>query len=120
MSESHNFGKKAEQHVANFLSEKGYQIIEQNWRFSHLEVDIIAKQNDFIVIVEVKARKNKDLTFDEIITLKKQKNLINAAEKYLEKKDLDNELRFDVAFVSVDKDIYNINYIENAFYSMLE
>ncbi|MEA3451822.1 MAG: YraN family protein [Bacteroidota bacterium] len=120
MSKSHNFGKKAEQKVVDFLTEKDYQILERNWRFSHLEVDIIALHKNFIVIIEVKARKNRDLNFDEIITLKKQKNLINAAEKYLDKKDLDNELRFDVAFVSMKKSTYEIEYIENAFYSMLE
>ena len=120
MNKSHNFGKEAEQKVADFLSKKGYLILERNWRFSHLEVDIIAKHNNFIVIIEVKARKNQNLTFDEIITIKKQKNLINAAEKYLDKKDLDNELRFDVAFVTIKNSIYEIEYIENAFYSMLE
>ncbi len=120
MSYSYDFGKKAEQKVADFLSEKGYLILERNWRFSHLEVDIIAKDQDFIVFVEVKARKNNYQTFDEIISIKKQKNLINAAEKYLDLKNLDNELRFDVAFVIPKSTKFHIEYIENAFYSMPE
>ena len=120
MSQTHNFGKEAEQKVTEFLLKKGYLILENNWRISHLEVDIIAQDKDFIVIVEVKARRNNYLSFDEIISLRKQRNLINAAEKYLDQKDLDNELRFDVAFVTIEKKQYKIEYIQNAFYSMPE
>lgn len=120
MSESYNFGSIAETEVANFLTKKNYKILERNWRFSHLEIDIISKIENFIIITEVKARKNKYLNFDEIISLKKQQNLITAAEKYLDLMELDLELRFDVAFVTTKNSQLQIEYIENAFYSMPE
>jgi putative endonuclease len=120
MSVSHNFGKQAEALVVDFLKQATYEILETNWRFSHLEVDIIAKKDDFIVFVEVKARHRKNSAFDEIISIKKQKNIISAAEKFLEINDLENELRFDVAFVFKQNNKLIIDYIENAFYGMIE
>lgn len=120
MSISYNFGKEAEKFAQNYLKSKNYKILDTNWRYSRLEVDIIAKKNDFIIIVEVKARKNLDLNFDEIISDRKQKNLINAAEKYLDKKDLDCEVRFDVIFISKTNNKFYANHIENAFYSTID
>lgn len=120
MSISHNFGKEAEKIAENYLRTNKYKILDTNWRYSRLEVDIIAQKDDFLIIVEVKARKNLDLNFDEIVSIKKQKNLINAAEKYLDKKDLDFEVRFDVIMIHKINNKFDINHIKNAFYSTLD
>jgi len=119
MAKHNDFGIEAEKKALEFLLNKKYTILETNWRVSRLEADIIALHNGFLVIVEVKARKHLPDSFNEIISIKKQENLINLAEKYLEKKDIDNELRFDAIFVTKNKGIFNIEHIENAFYSML-
>lgn len=120
MAESYNFGKEAEKLAKEFLVERNYKILETNWRYSRLEVDIIAQKDDFLIIIEVKARKSSNLNFEEVVTTQKQKNLITAAEKYLEEKDLDLEVRFDVVFIYKQKNNYTIAHIENAFYSILD
>ncbi len=120
MAESYNFGKKAEIIAEKYLLENGYKILDKNWRYSRLEVDIVAQKDIFLIIVEVKARKNTHLNFEEVVTLKKQKNLITAAEKYLEEKDIDLEIRFDVIFIYPKSKSFEIEHIENAFYATLD
>jgi len=116
----HNeFGHNAESLAAQFLSDRGYEIVEKNWRVSRLEADIIAVKDEFLIIVEVKARNFMYVSFEEIVSLKKQKNLIDLAEKYLEKNDLDYEVRFDVILVDKKNERTEIKHIENAFYSTL-
>jgi len=119
MSKSAEFGKIAENLAQEFLFKNDYQIVEKNWRFSRFEVDLIAIKDGLLIIVEVKARNNVDLNFDEIVTHKKQKHLIEAAEKYLDIKEYDFEVRFDVVIVTKQKSDYKINHIKNAFYSWI-
>ena len=109
-------GKSAENKSVRLLQSKGYKIIKTNWRYSHLEVDIIAENNDFIVFVEVKMRNNTDLNFDEIVSRRKQRNIINAADKFINKYEIDKEARFDVIIVSPQ----DIKHIEAAFYPEIE
>ncbi len=111
-----NKGKSAEIRSVKLLQNKGYKILKTNWRYSHLEVDIIAENDNFIVFVEVKMRNNTDLNFDEIITRRKQKNIINAADKFINKYEIDKEVRFDVIIISPKE----IKHIESAFYPEVE
>ena len=117
---SSDFGKKAEKLAQEYLKSKSYKILEKNWRTSHLEVDLIARKDDFVVIIEVKARKYENNNFEEVVSRKKQENLIKAAENYLELHDLENELRFDVIFVYKKGKTFEINHVENAFYATLD
>ncbi len=111
-----NKGKSAENKSVKLLQNKGYKILKTNWRYSHLEVDIIAENDDFIVFVEVKLRNNTDLNFDEIISRRKQRNIINAADKFINKYEIDKEARFDVIIISP----HEIKHIESAFYPEIE
>ena len=97
MAEHNKKGVEGEQILQKYLSNLGYKILETNWRFQKAEVDIIAKNNDFLVFVEVKTRVNN--LFGEpqtFVSEKKQALFKTAAEAYLEEKDFDNEIRFDV------------------------
>jgi len=58
MAKHNEFGKQGEELAAQFLMEKGYEILERNWRNRHKEIDIIAKDGEELVIVEVKTRKS--------------------------------------------------------------
>ncbi len=120
MSKHNEFGNKAEKIAVKFLNDKNYKILDKNWRYSHLEADIIAFKDNFLVIVEVKARKHFNDNFEEIVPIKKQKHLINLAEKYLEEKNFDYEIRFDVIFITKKNKNFRINHIENAFYPIVE
>ena len=56
MSESYTFGQIAEQRAVTYLKKTDYDILEQNYRYRIAEIDIIARKDNFIIVVEVKAR----------------------------------------------------------------
>ena len=73
----HDFGLQCEFMARNYLEQQGYLILESNWRCGHKEIDIIAKERDMLVIVEVKARENEDYTHaEDAVDEKKMRNLI--------------------------------------------
>ena len=120
MSEHNDLGKTGELTAQDYLEKKGYKILEQNWRSGSWEIDIIAKHNDVLVIVEVKTRSSN--YFGEpymAVTKQKQRLLIKAAEAYVIRKNLNLEVRFDIISINYLKGSPTINHIENAFYPTL-
>ena len=102
-------GKQAEK----FLKKLGYKIIENNSYSRFGEIDIIAKDNDVLVFVEVKKRKNTSFGGGaEYVTVSKQKKIIATANLFLQKHNIDCDVRFDVIEINDD----NINHIKNAFF----
>lgn len=110
-------GAIGENYAVNYLQCNGYQIVCQNWRHRHLEVDIIAHKDQFLVFIEVKTRSNKLTgTPDITINFKKQERLIRAAEHYLTENHLKDEIRFDVLSVYGNSpQNFEFELIENAF-----
>lgn len=108
-------GDFGEDLVEEYLRNKGYDILDRNFRKPFGEIDIIARIDEIVVFVEVKTRKNKDFANpSEAVTISKQQKIIKASQVYLMENDLtDSIIRFDVAeVIRVDGEI---NYIENAF-----
>ena len=60
MAEHNDLGKQGEALAVEFLQKNGYTILETNWTFQKAEVDIIARKNNFLAVVEVKTRSNID------------------------------------------------------------
>jgi putative endonuclease len=114
-------GKLGEDLASVMLAEKGYKIIKRNFRFSHGEIDIVAKDGDTLVFVEVKTRRSDEYgTPESALTPAKQKQIIKIAKAYLYINDIsDIQCRFDVIGIIMP---YNsapqINHIENAFIEM--
>jgi putative endonuclease len=78
-------GNKGEEMAAIYLKEKGYKILECNWRYSHWEVDIIAAKDKMLYFFEIKTRRSEKFGYpEESIGKKKMQNLRNAAEQYQE------------------------------------
>lgn len=117
MAKHNIFGKEAERKAAIYLENKGYKILKKNWRFKHLEIDIIAHdlKTDEIAIVEVKARINPIIDPIDSITKSKRRNLIKAADQYLNEKEIEKECRFDIIIIEKIKDNWKIEHIDNAF-----
>ncbi len=115
---SHNqLGNKGEQIARNYLTKKGYIIKEQNWRYKHKEIDIIALKDEQLIIVEIKTRSSDDWQHpSESITNAKIKFLVDATEAYIMEHDLDMETRFDVVSVIKNKNEWQIEHEEEAFY----
>ncbi|AOY77332.1 YraN family protein [Clostridium formicaceticum] len=112
-------GHYGEQLSRKYFINKGYLILNSNYRTRLGEIDIIAQKDDTIIFVEVKTRKT--MTFGlarEAVNYKKQVTLIKLAEQYIQYKKLKNmNFRFDVMEVqwNENKNQYEINHIENAF-----
>jgi len=121
MAEHNELGRLGEKLALDFLVAKGYQILEQNWVCGHKEIDIIAKDGDELVIVEVKTRRVTYLVDpEETVDVFKQRYLIWAAENYINKNNLDVDVRFDIICIVIDKNNkHRIEHIEDAFYPKL-
>ncbi len=118
MAEHNVTGAKGEELAAEFLKKKGYIILETNWRFKNLEADIIASFSSTLVIAEVKTRKSNYFGEPEtFVNKQKQKNLINTANEYVLRNNLDLEVRFDIISIILGNDQTKINHIEGAFYA---
>ena len=90
-------GTWGEELAAAYLREKGYAILERDWHSNHKDIDIVAQQNDCIVFVEVKARRNRDfIEPEQAVDYKKQRNLRMAINHYIKLHRIDNPWRFDV------------------------
>ncbi len=120
MAEFHELGNKGEDMAAGYLRKNGYKILETNWRKGSLEVDIIAQKDDILVVAEVKTRSTNYFGEpEEFVTKAKQKNLIKAANFYIQLNNLDVETRFDIISVLIKGDQHKVHHIEDAFYPTL-
>lgn len=120
MTKNIKLGSEGENAAADFLTAKGYTVKHRNWRYKHKEVDIIAFTDDTIVFAEVKSRSG---TYFEqpfqAVTKKKQRFLIEAANAYIEKYEIDLEARFDILSLVKTENGFNIDHIEDAFYPLV-
>jgi putative endonuclease len=114
---SQKAGKDGEALARKHLLRLGYKILESNWRFKKLEVDLIAEIADTIVFVEVKTRKSNIFGEPEVfVTRKKQNFLIAAAHQYLTENNISLESRFDIISVLLHQDDQIVKHLEGAFY----
>lgn len=111
------FGKAAEEDAANYLSEKGYKILERNFRSRFGEIDIIAKDGVVTVFVEVKARRNDNKgTSLSAVTPSKQRKISLTALYYMKANNiLGQRARFDVVAVEGFGQNLRFRLIQNAF-----
>jgi putative endonuclease len=102
----------------NYLVDKGYRIREVNWRYARAEIDLIAEIDGKIIFVEVKTRRSTAHGEPEdFVDYRKEKQLEFASLAYIEMVDHQDEIRFDIiAIVFENKDLYQINHIEDAFW----
>ena len=116
MIEPHELGKLGEELAVEYLTKKGYRILERNWHSGHKEIDIIALYDDLLVIVEVKTRKSDEFGDPDIAVGKlKQQMLIRAADAYVRYKNLDVDVRFDIISIVISDGEPEIEHIEDAF-----
>ena len=117
MTERKKTGDKGEEIAANYLEKKGYTILFRNWQYMHKELDLVAQFNNELIIVEVKTRIAGSLISPlEAVNLKKQRFIITAANAFIEKHNVNLEVRFDIITIVYNFNNYIIEHIENAFY----
>ena len=116
-----SIGKSGEDEAAKVLEKKGYKILDRNYRTRYGEVDIVARDGQTIVFVEVKKRRsNRYGSAKEAIGQKKMKRLAMAAKDYILKhseghaKGLNS--RFDVVSIETHRDLNGrVEHVKNAF-----
>ena len=111
------FGEKGEAIAVRQLKKAGYKIIDTNYRTQLGEIDIIAKEKDTIVFVEVKARRSVHFgSPKQAVTLQKQKKISMVALYYLKTIGRSSaKARFDVVAVISNRDEPRVEIIKNAF-----
>lgn len=116
MAQHNDFGKLAEEKAVVFLQAKGYQILAQNYRFQKAEIDIIAEFENQFIVVEVKARTNNHFMEPfETVNKRKIRLILSATQHFLEEKDEDKEVRFDIISILKKGNHLEIEHLENAF-----
>jgi len=110
-------GDSAEHIARGYLEEKGYKILNTNWRIGHLELDIVAQEGEELVIVEVKSRIGEPFEHPvDALSDKKIKKIINAAEAWIQYHDWTQDTRFDLILVTIyGSNEYDIEHYDNAF-----
>jgi putative endonuclease len=112
-----SLGKQGEDLAVEFFLEEGYEILHRNWRFKHIEIDIVARDGDQLVIAEVKTRSGN--TWGEPSTavgIQKQRALIVAAERYIFAHHLDIDVRFDIVSIIIGPNRTVLEHIREAFH----
>jgi putative endonuclease len=108
-------GNKGEALAVSNLEGRGFEILEQNYRHSRSEIDIIAlKDNSLLVFIEVKVRTNTDYGEPEsFVSAHQQQKIKEAAEEYIHAINWQKNIRFDI--VAIDRE-GKIEWFEDAFY----
>ena len=115
MKHNQRIGKWGEENAEDYLVHKGFEIIGRNVRTPYGEIDIVAKQDDITIFVEVKTRTSNKMGLpEESITSKKREHMIACAEHYAMENEID---RWQIDVISVEGKLGSepiITYFENA------
>ncbi len=112
---SKDIGQVGENIAMQYLMKKGYIFLDKNFRGKYGEIDLIFKDEDFLVFVEVKLRKNTRFGYPrDFVTSNKQRKIIVTSEEYTAINNLYNlQPRFDI--VEIIEEEKEIEHLINAF-----
>ena len=118
-------GNIGERVAVRFLRKNGYKILERNYVALGSEIDVIARRDDLVIFVEVKARNVKNLGYKESrpgasVTPEKQRKIIKAAGYYISHHTLNTRFRLDVIEVYLEEigkhvKVKEVKHLEGAF-----
>ena len=117
MNAKGQLGRRGEAYAAEYLQQRGLQLVARNWRSGHLEVDMIMEDASSVRIVEVKTLAAGD-GFDpsENVTPDKRRKLIRAARAFYVEHPFNKEIKFDVVTVITDgEEVLSVTYLPDAF-----
>jgi putative endonuclease len=109
-------GLRGEEIAASYLVDRGYKVVQRNWRCPAGELDIIMEDGSTLVFVEVRTRRGQQFgSAEESVTPAKQARLIELAQTYVQEKVPTNQSwRIDVVTVRLGPGLPQVNHIENA------
>ena len=116
MHKKDELGNKGELLAAKHLQNQGYEIQRRNYRYKLAEIDLIAKNDELLIFVEVKTRSEINFGFpEEAVDAKKEAKVGEAAEYYVFENNWVGEIRFDIISVVFGKKV-EIKHFKDAFY----
>jgi len=115
-------GQWGENLATDFLVQSGWEILSRNWRYRRAEIDIIARDGNILVFVEVKTRSGTSFGHPEIsVDRRKQRLLIDAAMAYMRASGFESEVRFDIiSIVGAPGRQKDIHHFRDAFFPGLD
>jgi len=117
MSEKIKKGKEAEMLAGEMLEQKGFRILERNFRYKHCEIDLIALKENWLVFIEVKMRSSSNFGHPEIFVNRSKRSHVRFASKhYIFSRNWNGNIRFDVVAITKKLSGHEIIHIEDAFY----
>lgn len=116
MAQHNELGKKGEELAVTFLEEKGYVIVARNFRYQKAEVDIIARKEGVLAVIEVKTRSSPNFGAPEDFVKRKQiTSLVSAIDYFVNDHDLDVDVRFDIIAIVKGSSGTEVQHFEDAF-----
>ena len=117
--ESDKLGRHGEELAAQLLQDKGLELLERNFRFKRYEIDLIARDKDTLVFVEVKSVSTFVMGIPEYrVDIRKQQKIIKAAQAFLQMNDyVDIDCRFDVVTIIWKKPNAVVKHYQDAFWA---
>ena len=110
-------GNRGEDLAKEYLLEQGCEIVESNYRYKRSEVDLIVKDGQFLVFVEVKTRKSVDYGHpEESVGERKAQKIIEAADEYIFQSKWKGPIRFDIVSVTIIEGKAEVVRFKDAFY----
>jgi putative endonuclease len=114
MSDKIKTGNKGENLAAEFLMQKGFEIVIRNYRFRHSEIDLIVQRDNWLIFVEVKTRSSSAYGHpEEFVGTLKGRKMFEAAEEFIYKIDWHGHVRFDVVSIKLSEEP-EIQHFEDA------
>lgn len=113
-------GKFGEACALQYLLDQNFTLLEKNYRWRREEVDLIGMQESQLVFVEVKTRSSDHVLAPKLaVSRSKQRHLIHAANAFVQEKQLDVDVRFDVISIVYRNGSMETEHIKDAFYPTL-
>ena len=105
------------EHMAQrYLRQNGYHIRTTNYRYLKYEIDVVAEKNGKLIVVEVKTRQTAEIGEPwRAVTRKKQRQIITAADHYVQSRQLDLEVQFDIISIVHNSFRTDLEHIADAF-----
>lgn len=116
MAAHNELGKIGEGLAVDFLIKQGYKIVARNFVYQKAEVDIIARKDNVLAIVEVKTRSTPDFgNPQEFVKARQIQRLVRAVDHFVTDHNMDVEVRFDIVAIIKNKAGVRLEHLEDAF-----
>ena len=117
MAEHNELGKLGEEMAVEFLRKDGYIILETNWTFQKAEIDILAKKENTLAVIEVKTRTSLEFGLpQDFVKPKKIQLLVKAVDAFVNERNLEMDVRFDIIAIHREGKSFIIEHLVDAFY----